>query len=99
MTSRDDGRAAGDTGEALVGSLVEGTVEAVFRWGIIVDLGFPSRGFIDPLYIDDDDPYEVGQRVRAYVVSVDADAQRKLRLRPPGQTPVADRLRQQGHDV
>ena len=47
----------------LVGSVVEGETTAVFPWGVIVDLGLSRDGLIDVLYIDDDDNYQVGDRV------------------------------------
>jgi transcriptional accessory protein Tex/SPT6 len=59
----------------LVGSIVEGEATAVFRWGVIVDLGLSRDGLIDVLYIDDDDNYQ------------------EFILRPPGQVPLAERLR------
>ncbi len=83
---------------ALLGTLVTGTVQAVFRWGVIVDLGLSHVGFIDPLYIDDGEHYEVGQQVRAHLSTFD-EQQRKFWLRPPGQVSVAERLRRKGHDV
>jgi ribosomal protein S1 len=76
---------------ALIGTLVTGTVEAVFRWGVIVNLGLTHPGYIDPLYIEDTDRYVVGQVVEAYLSSFNA-SQRKFWLRPPGQIPVAERL-------
>lgn len=95
----DDKRAEiSDAERALIGTLVTGTVEAVFRWGVIVDLGLSHVGFIDPLYVDEDSHYEVGQPVRAYLTTFD-EQQAKFWLRPPGQMPVADRLRNKGHDV
>ncbi|MCH5671596.1 S1 RNA-binding domain-containing protein [Streptomyces gilvus] len=76
----------------LMGHLVEGEVVAVFRWGVIVDLGLSRDGLIDVLYIDDDDNYEVGDRVSCYL-SVFDEMKNKFILRPPGQVPVAERLR------
>lgn len=83
---------------ALLGTVVTGTVRAVFRWGVIVDLGLSHDGFVDPLYIDDEHHYEPGRQVRAYLSTFD-EKQQKFWLRPPGQTPVAERLRRMGHDV
>jgi hypothetical protein len=80
---------------ALLGTLVEGTVVAVFRWGVIVDLKLSHVGLIDALYIDDDDRYEEGDQVRAYLSSFD-ERMGKFWLRPPGQVPVSERLRQKG---
>ncbi|WP_406270833.1 hypothetical protein OH799_29540 [Nocardia sp. NBC_00881] len=84
--------------QVLLGTLVEGTVEAVFRWGVIVDLGLSHVGFIDPLYIDDSERHEAGQRVRLYLTTFD-EQQQKFWLRPAGQVPIAERLREKGHDV
>ncbi|GAA0730781.1 hypothetical protein Drose_26915 [Dactylosporangium roseum] len=80
---------------ALIGTLVEGEVEAAFRWGVIVDLGMSRVGLIDALYIDDDDDYQVGGRVSAYLDSFDSK-KNKFILRPPGQVPVAERLKNLG---
>jgi ribosomal protein S1 len=77
---------------SLVDQLIEGRVEAVFRWGVIVDVSLSRLGLIDALYIDDDDDYEVGQNVSCYLDSFD-EQKDKFILRPPGQTPLAERLR------
>ncbi len=98
MTAEEDPTGISEAERALIGTLVEGRVEAIFRWGIIVDLGLSRMGFIDPLYIDDGDHYEVGQQVRAYFTAVE-DGQQKFRLRPPGQVPVTERLRRKGFDI
>jgi hypothetical protein len=58
--SSDENMQVGEAERALVGTVVDGVVKAVFRWGVIVDLGLSRVGFIDPLYIDDGDRYEVG---------------------------------------
>ncbi|WP_326722942.1 hypothetical protein OHT59_29660 [Streptomyces sp. NBC_00243] len=76
----------------LVGHLVEGEVVAVFHWGVIVDAGLSRVGLIDVLYIDDDDNYEVGDRVSCYLDCFD-EMKDKFILRPPGQVPLAERLR------
>jgi ribosomal protein S1 len=76
----------------LVGSVVEGEATAVFRWGVIVDLGLSRDGLIDVLYIDDDDNYQVGDRVSCYLDDFD-EMKNKFILRPPGQVPLAERLR------
>jgi len=76
-----------------IGSLVEGEVKAVFRWGVIVELGMSRVGLIDVLYIDDD--YQVGGRVSAYLDCFD-DKKNKFILRPPGQVSVAERLKKLG---
>ncbi|MCL8013805.1 S1 RNA-binding domain-containing protein [Streptomyces sp. AS02] len=76
----------------LVGSVVEGEATAVFRWGVIVDLGLSRDGLIDVLYIDDDDNYQVGDRVSCYLDCFD-EKKNKFILRPPGQVPLAERLR------
>jgi len=96
--SEDKRAGISDAERALIGNLVTGTVQAVFRWGVIVDLGLSHVGFIDPLYIDDNDHYEVGQQVRSYLTTFD-EQQRKFWLRPPNQVPVAERLTRKGHDV
>ncbi|MFF4258544.1 hypothetical protein ACFY1L_45895 [Streptomyces sp. NPDC001663] len=76
----------------LMGHLVEGEAVAVFRWGVIVDLGLSYVGLIDVLYIEDDDNYQVGDRVSCYLDAFD-ERKRKFILRPPGQVPLAERLR------
>lgn len=76
----------------LVGQIIEGRVEVVFRWGVIVDVGLSRVGLIDVLYIEDDDEYQPGQKVRCYLDTFD-DRKNKFILRPPNQTPLAQRLR------
>lgn len=76
---------------ALIGKMVSGEVEAVFRWGIIVDLSLSRVGLIDALYIDNEDHYEVGDRVDCHLDCFD-EAKEKFILRPPGQTSLAERL-------
>jgi ribosomal protein S1 len=83
--------------QALIGTLMEGTVRTVFPWGIVVDLGESRVGLIDVLYVDDDDVYQVGQVVSGYLT--DINDKHEYRLRPPQQTPVIDRLRAAGHDI
>lgn len=95
--SEGDDMQVSEAERALIGTLVEGTVEAVFRWGVVIDLGLSHVGFIDALYVDDGDRYEVGDRVGVYLSGFDA-RQNKFWLRPPGQTPVSERLRQKGFD-
>lgn len=76
----------------LMGHLVEGEAVAVFPWGVIVDLGLSRDGLIDVLYIDDDDNYQVGDHVSCYLDCFD-EMKNKFILRPPGQVPLAERLR------
>ncbi|WP_215455624.1 hypothetical protein [Streptomyces sp. ATCC 21386] len=76
----------------LMGSIIEGEAIAVFRWGVIVDLGLSWVGLIDVLYIEDDDNYHVGDQVCCYLECFD-EKKRKFILRPPGQVPVAEHLR------
>lgn len=76
--------------QALVGTLMRGAVTAVFPWGVVVDLGDSRAGLIDVLYVDDDDDYQVGQPVSAYLTCINEKLE--YRLRPPGQVPVIDRL-------
>ncbi|WNM35986.1 hypothetical protein RKE30_39365 [Streptomyces sp. Li-HN-5-11] len=76
----------------LLGQPVDGTVEAVFRWGIIDDAGLSRVGLIDALYIDDEDTYEVGQCVTCILDCFD-EQKNKFILRPPHQVPLAERLR------
>jgi hypothetical protein len=83
---------------SLIGKLVEGRVEAVFRWGVIVDLGLSRVGLIDALYVDDDDKYEVDQHVACFLDEFD-EKKNEFILRPPSQTPLIERLRQAGHDL
>ncbi len=82
----------------LIGDDVAGTVEAVFRWGVIVNLGLSKVGFIDALYVDNASDYQVGQKVTAILASYDSNKDKFL-LRPHGQIPISDRLRAQGFDV
>jgi hypothetical protein len=51
----------------LLGTLVQGRVVDVFYWGVWLDLGLSCPGFIDALYIDDDDHYVVGDKVTGYL--------------------------------
>ena len=76
----------------LIGEMVDGEIEAVFRWGIIVDLGLSRVGLIDALYIDAGDNYQVGDRVSGYLDCFD-EQKDKFILRPPSQIPLAERLR------
>ncbi|MFF1739256.1 S1 RNA-binding domain-containing protein [Streptomyces mirabilis] len=78
--------------QRLIGEMVDGEVEAVFRWGIIVDLGLSRVGLIDALYIDDEDNYQVGDRVSGYLDCFD-EQKEKFILRPPDQISLAERLR------
>lgn len=96
--SDDDNMQVGEAERALIGTIVGGTVAAVFRWGVIVELGLSHVGFIDALYVDDNDHYGVGDKVSVYLTRFDA-RQNKFWLRPPGQTPVSERLRQKGFDA
>jgi hypothetical protein len=84
-----------DEEKALLGTLVDGPVVAVLRWGVIVDLSLSHVGLIDALYVDDDDHYGAGDRVRAFLTHYD-ERMEKFWLRPPGQVPVSERLRQKG---
>ncbi|WP_018653728.1 hypothetical protein [Actinomadura flavalba] len=93
--SADEGAKITRKESALLGTLVEGTVLAVFRWGVIVDLNLSHVGLIDALYVDDGDVYEVGGLVTAYLTHFDEHME-KFWLRPPGQTPVSERLREKG---
>lgn len=77
--------------QSLIGKTVEGRVEAVFRWGVIVDLGLSRVGLIDALYIDDGDKYEVGERVNCRLALFD-EAKNKFILWSPGKIPIAVRL-------
>jgi predicted RNA-binding protein with RPS1 domain len=83
---------------ALIGTMVDGTIKVVHRWGVFVDLGLSHLGFIDPLYIEDDDHYQVGAQVSAELSNYD-DQREIFWLLPPGQVPVAERLRRAGHDI
>ncbi|WP_404868092.1 hypothetical protein ACI1MP_07400 [Kitasatospora griseola] len=77
--------------QSLIGEIVDGAIEAVFRWGVIVDLKLSRVGLIDALYIDDGDCYQVGDRVSCYLDCFD-ERKDKFILRPPGQTSLAERL-------
>jgi hypothetical protein len=85
-----------DDESRLLGTLVEGTVIAVFRWGVILDLGLSHVGLIDALYIDDDDRYAVGDTVTGYLSSFN-EGMSKFWVRPPGQKPIEERLRDKGY--
>ena len=83
---------------ARIGAVVDGTVVAVFRWGIILDIGLSRVGLIDALYVDDGDRYAVGDTVK--VILDDYDEQKdKFITRPPSQIPLADRLRARDSDI
>ncbi|MFJ9785421.1 hypothetical protein ACIRSS_38015 [Amycolatopsis sp. NPDC101161] len=82
----------GDGELELLGTLTEGKVVDVFYWGVWLDLGLSHLGFIDALYIDDDDHYAVGDTVTGYLSSFD-ERSGKFWFRPPGQKPVEERLR------
>jgi ribosomal protein S1 len=84
--------------QALVGTVVRGTVLAVFTWGVIVDIGLSRPALIDALYVDDGDAYIVGDEVNANLDHFDEGKQQFL-LRPEGQERVADRLRRKGFDI
>ena len=75
------------------GSLVTGTVEAVFGWGIIVDIGLDSVGLIDVLYIAPDASYVVGDELTVYLDTYDT-MKKKFILRPPDQVPLSERLKE-----
>ncbi|KRD40428.1 hypothetical protein ASE27_05925 [Oerskovia sp. Root918] len=77
--------------QRLIGSLMEGEVIAVFRWGIILNLGLSRVGLTDALYIDDGDHYQVGDRVRGYLDCFD-EQKNKFIFRPPHQVSVTERL-------
>lgn len=79
----------------LVGTVVEGTVLAVFRWGVIVDLQLSHVGLIDVLYVDDDDHYSVGDRVSGHLTDYN-ELMGQFWLRPLGQVPVSERIRKKG---
>lgn len=75
---------------AVIGKVVRGRVIDVQRWGVLVDVKLSQLGFIDPLYIDDDCRYEIGQEVEACVSSYQARTHRYW-LRPLGQVPISER--------
>ncbi|TCC36935.1 hypothetical protein [Kribbella sindirgiensis] len=75
---------------SLMGSIVEGRVLAVFRWGVIVDLGLSHVGLIDALYIDDGDMYVVGGVARGYLTEFNPGME-KFWIRPLGKTPIKER--------
>lgn len=74
---------------------MKGRPSPSFTGGIIVDLGLSWVGLIDVLYIEDDDIYQVGDRVSCCLEYFD-EKKRKFILRPPGQVPLAERLRRRG---
>ncbi|MDH6576004.1 hypothetical protein [Kitasatospora sp. MAP5-34] len=81
--------------QGLIGEIVDGEVEAAFRWGVIVNLGLSRVGLIDALYVDDEDNYQLGDRVSCYLDCFD-EQKDKFILRPPSQIPLAERLRRGG---
>jgi hypothetical protein len=81
-----------------IGQLASGRVLAVFRWGVILELGLSRLGLIDALYIDDGDIYVNGQDVEVYLDSFD-EQKDKFIARPPGQVPLFERLRKKGFDL
>jgi hypothetical protein len=83
---------------ALIGTVRTGRVIAVFRWGVIVDLGLSRLGFVDPLYIDDGDVYTVGQTVEGELSSLE-DGGQKFWVRPLDQIPLGDRYRSRRQDL
>ncbi|WP_162907226.1 hypothetical protein [Allorhizocola rhizosphaerae] len=82
----------------MIGGLVRGRVEAVFRWGVIVDLGMSRPGLIDALYVENDDRYEAGDVVEAHLECFD-EMKQEFILRPPSQTSIGDRLQAKGFDL
>lgn len=93
-----DGKEIAEHERELIGEIVRGRVEAVFRWGVIVDLEMSHPGLIDALYIDNDDIYSAGDEVEAFLECFDEKKQEFI-LRPPHQQSLADRLRQKGFNV
>jgi ribosomal protein S1 len=79
-----------------MGALVVGTVAAVYRFGVLVDLGLDHMGFIDPIFIGDD-VYEEGDHIEAYVVGFRAE-NRQYELRPKGMMSLPEWLRQRSKD-
>jgi hypothetical protein len=73
-------------------------VVAVFRWGVILDLGLPQVGLIDALYIDDGDTYSIGDRVLVVLDSYD-EQKGKFIARPPDQLSLSERLKAKGFDI
>jgi ribosomal protein S1 len=78
--------------------LVSGVIKRVERFGMLVDIESDHPGFVDPLYIDDSDSYDVGQEIMVYVMYLDEQKGQYI-LRPVGQTPLVDRLRAKGHKL
>ena len=74
-----------------VGQLVDGIIEAVFPWGVIVDLNADLLGLIDVLYIDNHGDFVVGHAATAHLDGLDERKRRHI-LRPQGQIRVGDRL-------
>lgn len=83
---------------ALIGQVVTGDILAVFRWGLIVDLGLSRVGLVDVLYIDGDEGYAIGGRVSGHLDLFD-EKKDKFILRPVGQISLIERLRLKGFDV
>ena len=69
-----------------IGQIALGRVVAVFRWGVILDLGLSRLGLIDALYIDDCDAYAEGRSVEVLLDSFDK-RKYKFIAKPPRQTP------------
>ncbi|MEU6981294.1 MULTISPECIES: hypothetical protein [unclassified Streptomyces] len=93
MTDLDD---ISESERKLIGSVTEGVIEAVFRWGVIVDLGLSRVGLIDALYIDEASHYLPGELVRCHLDDFD-EMKGKFILRPMGQIPLMERLRDAGY--
>lgn len=77
--------------QGLIGELVSGTVKAVLPHGVFVDLGLDHIGHIDPMYIEDLDNYQIGDRVRVHLEGF-TEHNEEYRLRPPGKPTMAEWL-------
>lgn len=74
-----------------IGRSAEGTVIAVFRWGIILEVGLSRVGLIDALYLDGSHEYVVGHVVTVIIDHFD-EVKDKFLARPPSQIRIRDRL-------
>ena len=65
-----------------VGQELSATVLRVDRWGLLLDLGLPFKGFMDRLQAGDNlDQYRPGTTVDVIVTQL-ADYNRQIRVRP-----------------
>lgn len=65
-----------------VGQRMRATILRVDRWGLLLDLGLPFKGFMDRLHIGNDlDRYHAGDGLDVVVVQL-AEYNHQIRVRP-----------------